>query len=171
MPFPDGWNTDLNLGPLGPRKPTDIKSIAAFAKGATTADFADNAILWIDITGANPHTPTPALSASKPITSPPFGTLEYGAIHLGTGQGAFDVNNPNNPYPLLPPQPKAQIFCATVYVKNDGVNIIEVSFDGFNVHWELLAGESFIWRDRYVAGIALRFPAGSAAGAFRVQAW
>ena len=144
MAFPDGWNTDPTVGPLGPRA-TDTRSIHAFFSGITTADFADNAKLWIDCPGANPFKITPVPN----------------------------VDGHNLPYPAPPLGPRAVIWSNNVWAKNDGLTTVEVSFTGgaTEVSWVLLAGESMTWRNKVVAGIAFRFPAAGAPSAFRCGAW
>jgi len=151
MPLPAGWP---------PRPATDRRSIRFFKAGTGTADFADNAYLFSDsVTGANTFVPLPYVQAGSntPVT--------LGGNPSGTGQNMNDANL--LAAPGAQEVPKAMIWCQTMRVCNDGSGVLEFSFDGTNVHGQLKAGESVIYRVRFEAGIALR----GNGNAFRVEAW
>lgn len=139
MPFPANWP---------PRPSTGVRSIRFFVSGTGTANFADNAYLFIEGAGANPFVPAPdvpygsGVTVNNPLTP--------------TGTGATQA-------PVVP----AQIWSGTMRVCNDGGSALEFSFDGINVHGRLLPGDDFSYRNRYEAGISLR---GNGV-AFRVEAW
>ena len=146
MPFPDGWNQDPNVGPLGPALADDRRSIInAHVKGISTANFADNAVLWVDIPGA-------IVRPARPL---PFDPM----------------------LPSTPPAPKGLLYSRHVFVKNDGLGVIEVGFHTTDVVGQVYIsdtlgpGESRFYQDRIVAGIAIRTQPLSANSAFRVTAW
>jgi hypothetical protein len=90
---------------------------------------------------------------------------------MGTGAQPSDVP-PGDPLG----QQKALIWANTIRIFNDGANDIEVSFAAPNdastlVQGIVKSGEELTYRNRFEAGIALRFPAAGAASAFRVEAW
>lgn len=141
MAFPAAWP---------PRVASGIRSIRFYGSGTSTANFADNAFLFINGAGANTFSPVPAVTGgatADPLTPAGTGTL--------TTQ------------PIVHPM----IWANTIRVCNDGANTLEFSFDGTNVHGVLLKGEQVSYRNRFEAGIAFRYPAGGAASAFRVEAW
>jgi hypothetical protein len=89
---------------------------------------------------------------------------------MGAGQSSLDV------LPGETSQQKALIWSNSIRISNDGTGIVEFSFAAPDdastlVHGSLKAGESVIYRQRIEAGIALRFPGGSSAGIYRVEAW
>jgi hypothetical protein len=134
MPFPASWP---------PRPASGLHSIRFYATGIATANFSDNAFMFIDGAGANPFTPLPEVtggSTTVPLT--PSGT---GVASGGT--------------------PAPQIWAQTIRVVSTGD--VEISFDGTNVHGKILAAEGMvIYRNRFESGIAIR-----GAGTFRIEAW
>lgn len=129
-----------------PQPATNNRSIRAFVQGTTTADFEDNAYIFIDLPGANTYT-------------------ERSDLHYGTEKTVYDIGTTPG-YKNI-----TQICANTIQVTNDDTNAIEVSFDGTNVQGVVLQGETICWRDRREAGIALRFPGGGGASDFRLEAW
>lgn len=146
MAFPTPWP---------PRPPSGVRSIRFYVGGTATANFADNAYLFIDGSAgtANPFTPGPPTSTSSGTTNNPL-------TPTGTGsQGVVSqLTSPERPL----------IWSGNIRICNDGSDYLEYSFDGTNVHGKLLKGEVFMYRNRYEAGIAIR---GVAGVAFRVEAW
>lgn len=143
MPFPTGWNTDLNLGILGPRLKDGYYHINAFFSGITTALFGDNAVLWVNLTGANLARSAPApydpMTPAVP-TAPP--TLIYSRYILVKNDGAGIIQ---------------------VGFHTSDADIV--------ISDEVFPGELRFYQDRIEAGIALRFKPASVASAFRVTAW
>lgn len=63
MPFPAGWEIGV-----GPAKPSGVAfSIRFFKAGAGTANFEDNAYLFVAQAGANPYPTAPASLYSSAI--------------------------------------------------------------------------------------------------------
>lgn len=148
MAFPAAWP---------PRPPSGIRSIRFYTSGTATNDFADNAFLFIDggSGAANPFTPGPATSTSSGSTTNPL-------TPTGTGLSPNVANQLTSPVPPM-------IWSQTIRLCNDGANSLEYSFDGTNVHGLLLKGEQVVYRNRFEAGISVRFVGG--ATTFRVEAW
>lgn len=138
MPFPpEGWP---------PRLPTGKRSIRFYVTGTATANFADNAWLFSQQTGANTYTPLPVV---KPGSIDPVSVPNPS----GTGRQADD--------------PIAAIWSQTIRICNDGGGVLEYSFDGTNIHGKVLANEAFTYRNRFEAGISVR----GASAVFRIEAW
>lgn len=161
MPFPTaGWP---------PRQPrAGARSLRVYISGTATANYSDNAYLFVDIAGANPYSPTPVVmpGSSTPVTLP--------SQPMGTGAAATDVNHSQTD-PALQPPPYHAIWSNSIRICNDGGNPLEFSFDatadsgaGATIHGKLLAAESVIYRQRYESGIAIRSALGTT---FRVEAW
>lgn len=161
MAFPaTGW-------PPRPHR-SAVRSLRVFLSGTATANYSDNAYLFVDVPGANPYSPTPVVlpGSSTPVTLP--------SQPMGTGEAAVDANY-SQTNPVLQPQPHAAIWSGTIRISNDGANPLEFSFDatsdsgaGATIHGRLLTTESVVYRQRHEAGIALRSAVGTA---FRVEAW
>jgi hypothetical protein len=146
MAFPAAWP---------PRPSSGLRSIRFYATGTATANFSDNAFLFIDGAGANTFTPSPAVSTSSGATVNPL-------TPTGTGLSPNVANQLTSPVPPM-------IWSQTIRLCNDGANALEYSFDGTNVHGKLLTGELALYRNRFEAGIAVRFVGG--ATTFRIEAW
>ena len=72
MAFPsEGWP---------PRPPSGTRSIRFYATGTGTANFSDNAFLFIDGTNANPFVPLPVVPPGS--TAP----VALGSFPVGTGR-------------------------------------------------------------------------------------
>lgn len=143
MPFPTvGWP---------PPPCSGRRSIRFYKEGTTTANFSDNAFLFIDEPGANTFTPLPDVppGSNAPVVVP----KQPG----GTGPSSDGE--------------KAAIFSTTIRIWNDGANKLEISFDGNVVHGSVAGGKEHIYRQRHEAGISVRFPGGGGASAFRIEAW
>lgn len=140
MAFPAAWP---------PRVPNGLRSIRFFTSGTGTANFSDNAFMFLDGAGANVYSPTPIV---------PYGTDAV-------------VNNPLNPtgtgITTAPPLIHPMLWSGNIRICNDGSGVLEFSFDGVNIHGRLLTAEVLSYRNRYEAGIAIR----GAGLAFRVEAW
>jgi hypothetical protein len=148
MPFPAAWP---------PRHPSGKKSLRFYTTGTSTADFEDNAFLWIDQAGANPYVPTPVVVGKDeklPVD-----------VSGGTGSGGprgTGKNNPGDPAPM--------IWAANIRIVHGGqAGDLEISFDGTTVHGKVGAGEDFIYWDRFEAGIAIRGAGGTPT--YRIEAW
>jgi hypothetical protein len=145
MPFPTGWP---------PRPAGNTRSIRFYKSGNATANFADNAFLFIDGVSADTYSKTPVVAPGD-LTPVAFGD----GTKSGTPAGASDN---------LDPATKPMIWCNTLVICNDGGADLEVSFDGFNVHDKIPIAEKLrICRNRHEAGIAVR----GAGAAFRIIAW
>ncbi len=163
MPFPTGWP---------PRPASNTRSIRVFISGTTTANWGDNAYLFIDIVGANTYLPTPF---SPPGSSLPIavGTRFISGSPMGAGADPSGVQ----PGDTIGVQ-KPSIWANTVRVANRGASIVQISFGGIDsteigtqIHGSLIANESVTYRTRIESGIALRFPEGGSPSAFIVEAW
>lgn len=158
-----------------PSPASGVRSLRFYAAGTTTANWSDNAYLFIDDVGANPYVPMPVLapgSLAQVNVGVRIGTGVAGASGspMGTGFSLLDV------VPGETSQRKASIWSGTIRICNDSANIIEFSFAAADdastlVQGSLRANEQVIYRNRYEAGIALRFPGGGSAGVFRIEAW
>lgn len=171
MPFPEYWNIDPTKGVLGPRVPSGVHSIRAWVDAITNASglFEDGAYVWSALPGASTTKPYDVnlFVPTDPITKPPFGDLLNGGVLTGGGY-AYNPKQSNLPYPPPPPQPTPMLFCSSMWISNDGAEKLEISWDGVNVQWTLLPGKEFLWRNKYVAGVAVR---SAAPTAFRIGAW
>ena len=151
MALPAGW----------PGRPASgVRSIRFYVSGTASANFSDNAYLFIDTTGANPYTPLPQIDpgANTTLTVPPVpqGTGTFSTGMTLTGVAVAD---------------KALIWSGNIRICNDdGGASLEYSFDGTNVHGLLKKGEQFLYCDRYECGIAIR-GVGRGTPDFRVEAW
>lgn len=146
MPFPAGWP---------PRPAGNTRSIRFFQSGIATANFPDNAYLFIDGVSADTFTKTPVVAP---------GSLTPVAFGDGTKSGGPAGASDN-----LDPTTKPMLWANTIVVYNDSGAILEISFDGTNVHDRILAAETpsyHLYRNRHEAGIAIK-----GAGAFRIAAW
>lgn len=157
MPFPVGWP---------PRPSTSVRSIRFYATGTSTAAFADNGYLFIDGLGANTYTETPVVTAGGERELVPDAGATPPRPEVSTPMGGGQHGS----------DPKPQIHANTIRVQNFGVNAIEISFDGTNVHGIIPGTVGAVpvertFRNRFEAGIALRFPVAGAASLFAVEAW
>lgn len=143
MPFPAAWP---------PRVSSSIRSIRFFKTGTATANFADNAYMFIDGAGANTYSPVPfvAPGSNGAVANPPTPS--------GTGSGI-----PNSPPPPVAPM----IWSSAIRIANDGGGTLEYSFDGTNVAGVVKANETFVYHNRFEAGICVR----GASAVFRIEAW
>jgi len=99
-------------------------------------------------------------------------------VHIGSGPIGGGFPNPSDVAPDThedPPNtqqavPKNMIWAQMISIYNVGAGVLEFSFDGTNVHGQVLAGERRLFRMRYEAGIALRGVA-AATPVFQVEAW
>jgi len=156
--FPTGWP---------PRPASHVRSVRVYAEGTTTGDWASNAILFNSLVSANTFKPTPYRRPGDP--SP----ISYGDQQLpGTPAGGRSipqdaiVGNPLS-YPRGGERPaEPQIWVGTLALINDGSpgDILEVSFDGVNIHGKVYDGERFVYRNRFEAGVALRLSGVAAVG-------
>jgi hypothetical protein len=110
--------------------------------------------------------PTPRVAPGGASTIARVGTLQAGGSPMGSGKGP--LNPVTDPYG--PPEP--MVWSSTLCIANDdttATNTIEYSFDGVNVHGEVLGGEErkLWWANE--AGIAVRLTAGTPT--FRITAW
>jgi hypothetical protein len=160
MPFPTGWP------PVAPK--SSVRSIRFFVSGTGTANFSDNAFLFIDDPGANLNTP---LAVVPPGNAPPSPPLPIAPVDVsppsGTGTAAVDANLSQPP--ALQAVPKATLYAGNIRVSNDeapGGAALDLSFDGVIVQGRVLAGESITFRQRYECGISVKGVA-----AFRIHAW
>jgi len=87
MAFPVGWP---------PRPSPGALNIAFFVEGNASADYSDNAYLFIDGVGANPFQPTPYVPPGGEEVVAPISSIGPGTP-LGTGRDARDAVpfNPN----------------------------------------------------------------------------
>lgn len=165
MPFPAGWP---------PRPNSGRRSIRFFVTGTTTANWSDNAYLFIDDVGANTFQPMPFIKPGE-LTVVNVGDRNIPGSPMGTG------SNPND---ILPGDilghVKPLVWANSIRICNDsGVNSLEYSFavtgdaagPALPVQGVLRPNQKLLYRDRYEAGIALRFPGGGGAATFRVEAW
>ena len=155
MALPAGWP---------PRPSEGRRSIRFYASGSATADFADNAYLFIDATSANTYVPLPYVAPGSNTTIN-LGSLLVGGTPSGTGQDIHDAN-------LLAPLgqqavPHPMIWSSSIIVHNDSAADLYISFDGTNVHGVVTVVQKycFYW-NRYESGIAVR-----GTGLFRIEAW
>lgn len=77
MPFPTGWPAPF---------PTGRRSIRFLRTGTATANYSDNAFLFIDDAGANPFTPTPYVEPGDELKS-----IQTVKLPLGTGRDPRDA--------------------------------------------------------------------------------
>jgi hypothetical protein len=146
MPFPPNWP---------PKATNSARSVRVFQKGITTAFFADNGYLFGSYAMVNQPLPYVAPGSLAPVVVPPV---------AGGGQAPQDAAGG-----VALPVPN--VACKIFKVYNDGAGVIEISFDGVNVHDEILAGQMHEYQDRMECGVALRFPAAGVASAFRLAGW
>jgi hypothetical protein len=159
MAFPAGWP---------PRPSSGARSIRFYAEGTTSADWSDNALLFIDGVKANPYLPTPYVPPGGERVQASVGDRTVSGSPMGTGE------NPNDVYPGSLPNVRAQIWASSIRIYNDGLGDLEFSFTSDDnldneVHGVVLAGKEALFRMRLEAGIALRST--GAATAYRVEAW
>lgn len=138
MALPAGWPPRISSRP----------SIRFFIAGTGTADFADNAYLFSGQASANPYTPLPVVQPGS-----------NAVVNIGSGPQGTGIADAGDPVKM--------IWADTIRICNDGDGTLEFSFDGTNVHGQLLTGEKVIYRNRHEGGIAIR----GNTFAFRVEAW
>ncbi len=159
MAFPSNWPS---------RHPSGRVSIRAFHEGTTSADFEDNAVMFAQLTSANPFKAHPyvAPGSDQPVV---LGTINSGGqTPRAGGQAPQDVARQWTQADQAVPLP--QIWPCTIMVVNNGAAAIEISFDGTNIHGRVKSGESRTYRERFESGISLR-GVGGAAVAYWVEAW
>ena len=150
MPFPEGWP---------PRAPAGYARIRFYRAGMTTAAFQDNAWMF-SAEMANLAMPYVAPGSSAPVN------LSPGVIGGGRdphdAQGGVAV-------------PVAIATAHFIFVWNNMPtatgSILQVSFDGVNVHDEIYDGEVRTYEDRRESGISIRFKPTTPIVTFRVVAF
>lgn len=108
--------------------------------------------------------PMPFITPGDALTPARVGDLQAGGTPMGGGTNDADPESYG--------APTASAFASTLYIANDdgtATNTIEYSFDGINVHGEVLGGEAIRLYSVHESGIAVRFTAGTPA--FRVIGW
>lgn len=160
MAFPAGWP---------PRPSSGRRSIRFFVSGTATANWSDNAYLFIDDAGANTFQPMPYVKPGDVSAQAKVGDRNTPGSPMGAGSDPSGVL----PGDTLGVQ-KALIWAATIRICNDGAVDLQVSYaapDDLStlIQGIVKAGEELVYRHRYEAGIALRAPGGACA--FRVEAW
>lgn len=158
MPFPPGWP---------PRPPSGMRSIRFFEKGTTTNDFADNAFIFSQQTGASTLVPTPIIRPGD-TAAVVVGDFATPGSPMGGGTTFNDL--------VAPPQPEVlpMVWADTIRVTNDdppGGSTIQISFDGANIHGEIAGGSEAVYRGRKEAGISIRHDPADAATDYRIEAW
>lgn len=133
------------------RHPSSTRSIR-FYKSDTTAgtNFTDddNSFLFVDAAGANPFESLPKVTTGEDGS---FDTTTVPPTPWGGGE-----NDRAGTPPTSAPT-KAYIWSYGIYVKNTGATyILEISFDGTNVHGRIDPGDSRIFYNRIEAGMAVR---------------
>jgi hypothetical protein len=139
-------------------------------EGTATANFDANGYLFVDDAGAVQVKPLPFV---KPGSTDPvhLGDLDAGGVPMGGGEEAGDAapfahEDPPNTQVA---SPKAQAWAHTIIVRNTGgTNVLEISFDGTNLHGRVLPNSEVVYRYRYESGIAVRSSGGTT---FEVEAW
>lgn len=154
MAFPEGW----------PPIQGTYRSLRVYHGGTSTTNFADNAWLFPPQTDPLPYV--------KPGSTDPVAignqTTRTGTP-MGGGRNLNDVN-PTTSDPALQPPPVPVATSRGIYIANDGgVNNLEFSFDGTNVHGMIPPGGEITFTDMYEAGISVRGVGGGTA--FRVIVW
>lgn len=157
-----------------PRPASGLRSIRFFKAGTTTANWSENAYLFIDVAGANTFVPMPYVRPGDNTAIVAVGDRNTPGAPMGTGANPLDV-----PPGSALGQQKALVWANSLRVFNDGLNDIELSFavtgdalvPATPVQGIVKPGKNVLYRNRYEAGIALRFPGGGGASLFRVEAW
>jgi len=147
MAFPPDW----------PPGATDtVRSFRFFVAATATADFADNAYLYGNFPSANKPLPFIKAGSSTPIDVPKA---------WGGGKA------PEDAYEGVP-VPTPHYTPRFVIIRNlDPTMVLQVSFDGVNVHDEFPPDTIFAYEDRQEGGIAFRFKPGTNAGDFNSSGW
>jgi hypothetical protein len=165
MPFPSpGWP---------PRPASGRRSIRFCKVGNATAAFGDNAWLFIQATGANTIDPTPYVPPGS-TADVAIGDINRAGSPMGGRQVAEDVAPRSHEDPPATQEQAnyPQIWSIGIAVTNlsaTAAEIIEISFDGTNVHGVIPAGTTKVFQNRHEAGISLQARAGTPA--FSVEAW
>lgn len=154
MAFPTGWPG---------RAPSGHRSIRFYQAGTSTANFSDNAFLFINGTGANPYAPLPELLPGGERTN-----IVVPPTPFGTGVSKLNANPDPAAGPTLAP-PIPLIWCRALLIKAAAGGAVEFSFDGVNVHGSVTASTERLYFDRFEAGIAVRGAGGSPL--FVIEAW
>lgn len=148
MAFPEGWP---------PRATSTSRSFRFFQIGTSAAAFSDNAWMFSSASSANVATPFVPIGSSEPV--------HFGPV-LGGGRNPKDATEVEVPVAQFIPR------FHRVYNDATGPNqSIEVSYDGTNVHDEVLPGEMHEYEDRYEGGISIRTKPTHGNAAFRIVAW
>lgn len=154
MALPVGWP---------PRPASSNRSIRFYTSGTTTANFSDNAFLFINGNGANTYAATPYVPPGAETQTVHLGTpTTMSGSPMGAGQDPHDAFQGT-----APPQP--MIWSNGFRIYNDGTNDLQFSFDGTNVQGYVKAGQLAEYYFRHEAGIAVRQV--TAGSAFRIEAW
>lgn len=145
MPFPEGWP---------PKPATGVKSLRIRITGSGTADFADNAYLWIDqVAASNPFTPLPIVEPGGGVSKPGY----TGPHNVDTPPVGSGVDSDGN---------KGSIWSSHIAIEATG-GALEFSFDGTTIHGIVPDGQRYEFSDRYEAGICVR----GASATFVIEAW
>lgn len=149
MPFPTrGWP---------PPAATGLRSFRVYLTGTATADFEDNAFLFIDVTGANTINPLPVVEPGEDVSDPSYsGPHDVGSPPWGTGDNGSEGSAGEKP----------AIWSSHIAISATG-GAVEFSFDGVNVHGSVPSGERYEFSDRYEAGISVR----GAGSDYTIEAW
>jgi hypothetical protein len=136
-----------------------------FFTGTTSANFSDNAILFGSFASANQPLPYLKPGSTATIVVPPV---------AGGGQAPEDAKGG---VALGPPF----VTCRFLWIYNDGPGIMQVSWDGTNVHDEIQLndvgggpGGVASWHqyeDLKEGGCAVRFKPANAPSLFRIVGW
>lgn len=144
MAFPVGWP---------PAPATGVKSLRVRIVGSGTADFADNAYLWIDQLSANPYTPLPIVRPGDDLGKP-GNTAPHVLATPPIGTGTSTDGD------------KGAIWSSRIAIAATG-GALEFSFDGTNIHGIVPAGERYIYDNRFESGICVQ----GASATFVIEAW
>jgi hypothetical protein len=125
-----------------------------FWEGTATGGFADNAVLFSDIAGANTYSSTPVVPPGAEKQTVQHGDRTAGASPMGGRQVPQDAADPR--YSGVAAATKAMLFIQTLKVVAPA-NDIEFSFDGVYTQGKVDGGGTEFYRNRFEAGIAVRF--------------
>lgn len=154
MPLPEGF-------PLRP--PSSGRSYRIYHRfGALSASFADNAIVFSSIAGADTRIAPPVVAPGS-RQDVVLGTMAVPGPATGSarhGKASPPTDNRADPVVMIYPQ--------TIAITNEGGAPLEFSFDGDTVHGYVPAGARYEYKDRREGGIAVR---GAGVTGCRIEAW
>jgi hypothetical protein len=149
MPFPEGWP---------PRAVSSKRGLRFYRTGTSTASFEDNA--WFFGSSLGAHQPLPYV---KPGSLDP---VFVGTV-AGGGRDPRDTALGERPgIPITCPR-----FCLVFNDEEEGGGVLQVSWDGVDVHMEVFPQQEWTVEDILEGGISVRTRPGDADCAFRVVAW